>query len=130
MNDKIKELLENAEKSDAIAKNKWRIENREQLRKERKEKLKELMEKDKQHTAVDLFAEKTFNLIELMKRKWVNQEEFLDGILKARNEAKEMHKEEITQAYDDGAADQSIWEYTGCKDFDKTGEQYYRENYE
>jgi hypothetical protein len=53
MNDKIKELLENAEQSDAIARNKWRIENREQLRKERKEKLKELMEKDKQQTAVD-----------------------------------------------------------------------------
>ncbi len=47
MNDKIKELLKNAEQSDSIAKNKWRIENREQLRKERKEKLKELMEKDK-----------------------------------------------------------------------------------
>jgi predicted GTPase len=46
MNDKIKELLENAEQSDAIAINKWRIENREQLRKERKEKLKELMEKE------------------------------------------------------------------------------------
>jgi hypothetical protein len=53
MNDKIKHLLENAEKSDAIAINKWRIENREQLRKERKEKLKELMEKDKQQGAVD-----------------------------------------------------------------------------
>lgn len=50
MNDKIKQLLENAEQSDAIAINKWRIENREQLRKERKEKLKELMEKDKQQT--------------------------------------------------------------------------------
>ena len=47
MNDKIKELLKNAEQSDSIAINKWRIENREQLRKERKEKLKELMEKDK-----------------------------------------------------------------------------------
>ena len=50
MNDKVRELLENAEQSDAIARNKWRIENREQLRKERKEKLKELMEKDKTMT--------------------------------------------------------------------------------
>ena len=49
MKNKIKKLLENAEQSDAIAKNKWRIENREQLRKERKEKLKELMEKDKNY---------------------------------------------------------------------------------
>jgi len=48
MNDRIKQLLATAEQSDAIAKNKWRIENREQLRKERKEKLKELMEKDQQ----------------------------------------------------------------------------------
>jgi len=32
MNDKIKKLLENAEQSDAIAINKWRIENREQRR--------------------------------------------------------------------------------------------------
>lgn len=47
MNDKIKQLLENAEQSDAIAINKWRIENREQLREQRKKELKELMEKDK-----------------------------------------------------------------------------------
>ena len=47
MNDRIKQLLATAEQSDAIAINKWRIENREQLRKERKEKLKELIEKDK-----------------------------------------------------------------------------------
>ena len=49
MNDRIKQLLATAEQSDAIAKNKWRIENREQLRKERKEKLKELIEKDKNY---------------------------------------------------------------------------------
>ena len=49
-NNKIKHLLDTAYKTDSIAKNKWRIENREQLRKERKEKLKELMEKDKQQT--------------------------------------------------------------------------------
>jgi hypothetical protein len=57
MIDKIKELLENAEKTDSLAKLKWRIENREQLRKERKEKLKELMEKDKQQTAMKLYTE-------------------------------------------------------------------------
>lgn len=45
-------ILVTASKTDAIAQNKWRIENREQLRKERKEKLKELMEKDKQQTAM------------------------------------------------------------------------------
>jgi histidinol phosphatase-like enzyme len=57
MNDKIRELLENAEKTDSLAKLKWRIENREQLRKDRKEKLKELMEKDKQQTALKLYTE-------------------------------------------------------------------------
>jgi hypothetical protein len=56
---------------------------------------------NKQQTAVDSFAEKTFNLIELMKRKWVNQDEFLDGILKARNEAKEMEKEKAIKLYID-----------------------------
>jgi hypothetical protein len=61
MNDKIKELLKNAEQSDAIAINKWRIENREQLRKERKEKLKELMEKDKQQTAVEWLEDRIKN---------------------------------------------------------------------
>jgi len=122
MNDKIKQLLATAEQSDAIAKNKWRIENREQLRKERKEKLKELIEKDKQQTVVKWLSEK------VLHREW----ELLTQEKKRKilEQAKAMHKAEITQAYDDGAADQSIWEYTGCKDFDKTGEQYYREKYE
>jgi hypothetical protein len=122
MNDRIKQLLATAEKSDAIAKNKWRIENREQLRKERKEKLKELMEKDKQQTSVKWLSEK------VLHREW----ELLTQEKKRKilEQAKEMHKAEITQSYDDGAADQSVWEYTGCIDFDKTGEQYYRENYE
>ena len=47
MNDKIKHLLSTASKTDSIAKNKWRIENREQLREQRETELKELMEKDK-----------------------------------------------------------------------------------
>jgi len=54
MNDKIKDILsfaykdliDKAYKTDSIAKNKWRIENREQLREQRKKELKELMEKD------------------------------------------------------------------------------------
>jgi len=47
MNDKIKQLLATAEKFDGLADIKRRIANREQSRKERKEKLKELIEKDK-----------------------------------------------------------------------------------
>ena len=46
MSNKIKDLIDKAYKTDSIAKNKWRIENREQLREQRKKELKELMEKD------------------------------------------------------------------------------------
>lgn len=53
-------------------------------------------------TAVEQFAERTFNLIELMKRKWVNQDEFLDGMLKARNKAKEIEKRQIVDAWSNG----------------------------
>jgi hypothetical protein len=49
MNDRIKYLLATAEKIDGLSNIKWRIANREQLRKERKEKLKELIEKDKNY---------------------------------------------------------------------------------
>jgi hypothetical protein len=87
MNDKIKELLENAEKSDAIARNKWRIENREQLRKERKEKLKELMEKDKQQTAVEQFAIALYQ-----KGLLIGNGDWMQDIL---DEFKEMEKEKM-----------------------------------
>jgi len=53
MNDKIKDLLSTAYKTDSIEKNKWRIENREQLREQRKKELKELMEKDKKQMERD-----------------------------------------------------------------------------
>jgi hypothetical protein len=53
MNNKIKELLENAEESDAIARNKWRIENREALREQRKKELKELIERDAAEAAIE-----------------------------------------------------------------------------
>jgi hypothetical protein len=53
MNNKIKELLENAEKTDSLAKLKWRIENREALREQRKKELKELMERDAAEAAMN-----------------------------------------------------------------------------
>jgi hypothetical protein len=53
MNNKIKELLENAEKTDSLAKLKWRIENREALREQRKKELKELMERDAAEAAME-----------------------------------------------------------------------------
>jgi hypothetical protein len=76
------------------------------------------MTNNKQQTAVDLFAEKTFNLIELMKRKWVNQEEFLDGMIKARNEAKEMEKEQSKSIFQCG------------RQFQLTGEGTFKEVWE
>jgi uncharacterized membrane protein YheB (UPF0754 family) len=94
MNDKIRELLENAEQSDAIARNKWRIENREQLRKERKEKLKELMEKDKQQTAVSWF-------IEQLNSKYGGND-FLITHINEIEKAKEMEKEQKRKDFVDG----------------------------
>ena len=84
MNDKIRELLKNAEQSDAIAINKWRIENREQLRKERKEKLKELMEKDKQLTAVEWLWEIAYNR-ELTVEDWKQAKERYNRIHSIRS---------------------------------------------
>jgi hypothetical protein len=45
-------------------------------------------------------------------------------------QAKEMHKTEIAQAYDDGVEDECIYATFSARDFDKTGEQYYKEKYE
>jgi hypothetical protein len=47
MNDRIKHLLATAEKFDGLADIKRRIANREKSRSERREKLKELIAKDK-----------------------------------------------------------------------------------
>ena len=53
-------------------------------------------------TAVDWFSEKTFNQIELLKRGYVNQEEFLSGMLKLRDQAKEMEKEQMRLVHKNG----------------------------
>ena len=80
-NEELKQLLDTAEKVDGISNIKWRIENREQLRKERKEKLKELMtNKTKQKvTAVEWLWEIAYNR-ELTLQDW--------------QQAKEMEKEQ------------------------------------
>jgi predicted GTPase len=119
MNDKIKELLENAEQSDAIAINKWRIENREYLRKERKEKLKELMEKDKQQTAVEWLL----NAIETK-----NGEEFSSYYTEFIEQAKEMEKKQIIEAFDFGDYCVDLPE-GGWKQKYDSPEQYYNETY-
>jgi hypothetical protein len=120
MNDKIKQLLENAEQSDAIAINKWRIENREQLRKERKEKLKELMEKDKQKTAVEWQFEQLFNSFEKFNNGEYTFDEYLKSNLEIREQAKEMEKKQIIEAIIMGFAN---W------DSELGSEQYYEQTY-
>ena len=52
INEKLKELLKNAEKFDGLSFIKDRIANREQIRKEKREKLKELMTNETKQTAV------------------------------------------------------------------------------
>jgi len=95
MNDKIKQLLENAEQSDAIAKNKWRIENREQLREQRKKELKELMEKEKtmsnnKQSSIEWLVEQIKKDINLRLRGF--------DIDKALEQAEAMRKDEIKNA--------------------------------
>ena len=53
MNDRIKQLLATADKVDGISNIKWRIENREALREQRKKELKELMERDAAEAAIE-----------------------------------------------------------------------------
>jgi predicted GTPase len=119
MNDKIKKLLENAEQSDAIAINKWRIENREQLREERKEKLKELMEKDKQQTAVEQFLNAIKDQILLSK-------EHLEMIESYADQCKEIEKERIETAYNKGTVHGIDYPESTLP---ITGEQYYNETF-
>jgi len=95
MNDKIKKLLENAEQSDAIAINKWRIENREQRREQRKKELKELMEKEKtmsnnKQSSVEWLVEQIKKDINLRLRGF--------DIDKALEQAEAMRKDEIKNA--------------------------------
>ena len=51
--ERIRELIKNAEKFDGLSFIKEKIANREQLRKEKREKLKELMTNETKQTAVE-----------------------------------------------------------------------------
>jgi hypothetical protein len=51
------------------------------------------MTNNKQQMAVEWFAEKTFNQIELLKHLCINEEQFLNNMLFFREQAKEMEKE-------------------------------------
>ena len=104
MNDKIKDLIDKAYKTDSIEKNKWRIENREQLREQRKKELKELMEKEitMDSGSVQWF----FDQLVANRIIVINGSTYWDKV-KAKHEmlleqAKKMEKEKIETAYNKG----------------------------
>jgi predicted phosphatase len=75
---------------------------------------------NKRQTAVDWHHEKVSNLIEMLKRKYVNQDEFLGGLMNLRDQAKEMEKEQTKNAY---------WLGTINYNSENDAEQYYNETY-
>ena len=97
MNDKIKNLLATAYKTDSIAKNKWRIENREQLREQRKRELKELMEKDN-----EMSNNKQSSVVDWIEHQ-VNQRGITHffSLREILQQAKAMHKTEHGKTWDD-----------------------------
>ena len=102
MNDKIKHLLATAYKTDSIAQNKWRIENREQLREQRKKELAELMEKDKtmsnnKQSSVEWYSVKRDVLEIEVRLGKLSANEYAEELAKAEQQAKQMHKEEIIE---------------------------------
>ena len=102
MNDKIKDLLSTAYKTDSIAKNKWRIENREQLREQRKQELKELMEKDKQDHFVDV--NEMIGVVHWLEQEFVKLESTVgvQGVFyELLEKAKVMERKQHGQTWDD-----------------------------
>ena len=102
MNDKIKHLIDTASKTDAIAQNKWRIENREQLREQRKQKLKELMEKDKQDHIGD--TNKMAGIVNWLEQEFLKLESTVGvhGVFyELLEKAKVMEKKQHGQTWDD-----------------------------
>jgi hypothetical protein len=103
MNDKIKHLLATAYKTDAIAKNKWRIENREQLREKRKKELQELMEKEKQNHIGD--TNEMIGAVDILFNKFLElflwQEGIPDELEEAYKQAKAMQKQQHGKTWDD-----------------------------
>ena len=103
MNDKIKHLLATTYKTDSIAQNKWRIENREQLREQRKKELKELMEKDKQNHIGD--TNEMIGAVDILFNKFLElflfQEGIPDELEEAFEQAKAMQKQQHGKTWDD-----------------------------
>ena len=106
MNDKIKHLLATAYKTDSIAQNKWRIENREQLREQRKKELAELMEKDKtmsnnKQSSVEWYSVKRDVLEIEVRLGKLSANEYAEELAKAEQQAKAMQKQQHGKTWDD-----------------------------
>jgi uncharacterized protein YPO0396 len=106
MNDKIKHLLATADKTDSIAKNKWRIENREQLREQRKRKLEELMEKDNEmsnnkQSSIEWYSVKRDVLEIEVRLGKLSANEYAEELAKAEQQAKAMQKQQHGKTWDD-----------------------------
>jgi hypothetical protein len=85
---------------------------------------------NKRQTAVEWHHEKVSNLIEMLKRKYVNQEEFLGGLINLRGQAKEMEKEQIVDAMvQHQIKHHNLWGEKGIIQAVKQAEQYYNETY-
>ena len=91
-----------AYKTDAIAQNKWSIENREQLREQRKQELKELMEKDKQDHFVDV--NEMIGVVHWLEQEFLKLESTVgvQGVFyELLEQAKVMEKKQHGQTWDD-----------------------------
>jgi hypothetical protein len=84
------------------------------------------MTNNKQQTAVEWFAEKTFNQIELLKHLCINEEQFLNNMLFFREQAKEMEKQRIETAYNKGTVHGIDYPESTLP---ITGDQYYEQTY-
>jgi hypothetical protein len=87
------------------------------------------MNNNKQQTAVEWLAEKTFNQIELLKHSCISEEQFLNNMLIFREQAKEMEKERLTDAYCDGKANGMDISHPLSLTKQISAEEYYNETF-
>jgi hypothetical protein len=80
-------------------------------------------------SSVEWFAEKTFNLVALKNRNLISHGEFLQGMLKLRDEAKAMHEEEIVDSIVQYQINPYISTEQEILNIVKNAETYYNETY-
>jgi len=80
---------------------------------------------NKQQTAVEWLAEKTFNQIELLKHSCISEEQFLNNMLIFREQAKEMEKGQKMNDFIAGMEFIAVDPNRYKEDF----EQYYEQTY-